>query len=103
MFPILFVLMLKKPIQQIGLEHGLFYHIVKMKRTIIGESDMDFKKKKKPYRSILKFEGQSARSKSIFLLQKTGLKITSRQEHWVGHSVIKPVDAVDAQKIKATR
>ena len=23
--------------------------------------------------------------------------------HWVGHSVIKPVDAVDAQKIKATR
>ena len=35
----------RKPIQQIGLEHGLFYHIVKMKRTIIGEADMDLKMK----------------------------------------------------------
>ena len=31
----------KKTFQQIGLEHGLFSHIVKIKRTIIGEAEMD--------------------------------------------------------------
>ena len=64
----------KKLIQQIGLEHGLFYQIVKTKQTIAGESDTASKKKKETKRSIFKFEGQSSQSKQYFSLEENRLK-----------------------------
>ena len=45
----------KKAIQQIGIEYGLFSHIVKIKGTITGESDTTPEKKKKTKISIFKF------------------------------------------------
>ena len=51
----------KKSVQQIGLEYGLFSQKFKIKRTIVEETDTAKKKEKKKKLSIFKFEGQSAR------------------------------------------
>ena len=47
----------QKSIQQIGLEYGLFYQIVKIKWTIIGETNTASKNKNKTKESIFEFVG----------------------------------------------
>ena len=68
MFLILSLLM-SKIIRQIFLEHGSFSHIVRIKRTIIGELEMDSRNKNKTKISIFKFVGRSVRSKKYFALE----------------------------------
>ena len=71
MFRILYLL---KSIQQVGIENVLISHIVRIKWTLVAEADDSLKI------SRFKFEAQSERSKSGFLLSTNGLKKNSIQE-----------------------
>ena len=50
----------KKSIQQIGLEYGLFSQIIKIRQAIVVKTDTASIKKKKRKEPIFKFEGQSS-------------------------------------------
>ena len=47
---ILFLLVSKNKFNKIGLEYGLFYHIVKIIQTIVGETDPASKKKESAFK-----------------------------------------------------
>ena len=68
--------MSKNKFNKIGLEYGLFYHIVKIIQTIVGETDPASKKRNQH----LSFKVGQHYHRSILSLKKTGLRIIARQE-----------------------